>query len=341
MNTIKKPHIRLFFRRANPTGNVSIESSFQSMLAHFPKEKNVHIDTFTSSFYSVGLLPRLKAIWEVFRHRADVNHVTGDTNFFALGLPSKKTILTIHDCGLLDGKGRLARWILQTFWLKLPARHVRFVTVVSEATKQDVLKYTGCSAEKIVVIPTVIKPNFKYKPKVFNKIKPVFLHIGNSPNKNLERHAAALQGLNCQLHIVGKILEEQIALLNDLKIDHVISVNLSHAQMSEAYEDADVLLFCSLIEGFGMPILEAQSVGRVVITSTISAMPEVAGDSALLVDPLSINDIRAAIDRVLADDNYRNTLIEKGLQNIKRFNPQTVAQQYAALYEKILTKCAE
>ena len=106
--------------------------------------------------------------------------------------------------------------------------------------------------------------------------------------------------------------------------------------MSEAYENADVLLFCSLIEGFGMPILEAQSVGRVVITSNVSAMPEVAGDSAVLVGPLSINDIRAAIERVLADDDYRNTLIEKGLQNIKRFNAATVAQQYAALYEKIL-----
>ena len=165
----------------------------------------------------------------------------------------------------------------------------------------------------------------------------LFLHIGNSPNKNLERHAAALQGLNCQLHIVGKISEQQISLLNDLKIDHQISVNLSHDDMRAAYENTDILLFCSLIEGFGMPILEAQSVGRVVITSNVSSMPEVAGDSAVLVDPLSISDIRAAIDRVLSDDNYRNSLIQKGLHNIKRFNPVTVAQQYAALYEKILS----
>ena len=221
--------------------------------------------------------------------------------------------------------------------MKLPVRQARIVTVVSEATKQDVIKYTNCKADKVVVIPTVIKPNFTYKPKVFNKIKPVFLHIGNSPNKNLERHAAALQGLNCQLHIVGKILEAQIALLNDLRIDYKISVNLSHDAMRAAYENADVLLFCSLIEGFGMPILEAQSVGRVVITSNVSAMPEVAGQSAVLVGPLSISEIRAGIEQVLVDDGYRNALIEKGLQNIKRFNPQTVAGQYAALYEKILS----
>jgi glycosyltransferase involved in cell wall biosynthesis len=329
------PQVRLFFRRANPTGNVSIESSFESMLSHFPRENGFKIAVFRSSFYSIGLLPRLKAIWEVYQNRTDINHVTGDTNFFALGLPRRTTVLTIHDCGLLDGKGRLARWILQTFWLRLPAWHCRILTVVSEATRRDVLRYTGCSPDKIVVIPTVIKPNFTYKSKEFNKNYPIFLHIGNSPNKNLERHAAALQGLLCQLHIVGKISEAQITLLNDLKIDHKISVNLTDEQMREAYENADVLLFCSLIEGFGMPILEAQSVGRVVLTSTISAMPDVAGDGAALVDPLSINDIRTAIDRILEDDTYRNTLINKGLQNINRFNPANVAQQYAEVYSRV------
>ncbi len=330
------PTVRLFFRRANPTGNVSIENSFDTMLRHFPVKKGLSVDIFRSSFYSNGFLPRLKAILEVRRHRANINHVTGDTNFFALGLPRRRTILTIHDCGLLDGKSRLARWILHLFWLKLPVWHSRIVTVVSEATRRDVLRLTGCAPEKIVVVPTVITSNFTYKPKIFNRNCPVFLHIGNSPNKNLERHAAALQGLPCQLHVVGQISAAQIALLQSLGIDYRLSVNLTNDEMRAAYENADALLFCSLIEGFGMPILEAQTVGRVVITSQISAMPEVAGTGAALTDPLSINAIRAAIDRILDDDSYRNTLILNGLDNIMRFNPQTVAQQYADLYARIL-----
>ena len=330
-------NVKLFFRRANPTGNVSIENSFETMRACFPKDSRFQLSVFKSSFYSHGFLPRLKAIWEVRKNQTDINHVTGDTNFFALGLRSKNTVLTIHDCGLLDGKKGLARWVLQTFWLKVPVRQSAIVTVVSEATKRDVLTYTGCSAKKIVIIPTVIKSDFSYNPSIFNIKCPTFLHIGNSPNKNLERHALALSGLTCRLHVVGQISETQIALLKKEGIDYTISVNLTDEQMHQAYQNADVLLFCSTIEGFGMPILEAQTVGRVVVTSLVSAMPEVAGDGACLVDPLSIADIRAGILSVWHDSAYRNRLIEKGLENTRRFKAATVARQYEAVYHKIIT----
>lgn len=328
--------VRLFFRRANPTGNVSIENSFESMLAHFPKNSRFRLDVFMSSFYSKGFLPRLKAILEIRRNRTDINHVTGDTNFLALGLPHRNTVLTIHDCGLLDGKNGLARWILHAFWLKMPVKKCKILTVVSEATKQDVLRLTHCSPDKIVVIPTVIKSGFSYNPKDFNKNYPTFLHIGNSPNKNLARHAKALSGLPCRLHIIGQISESEIEMLKNEGIDYKISVNLTNEQMYQAYQEADILLFCSTIEGFGMPILEAQTVGRAVITSNISSMPEVAGDGGCLVDPLSIGDIRAGIERVWFDNEYRNELIDNGLKNIHRFNSETVAQQYEAVYEKIL-----
>ena len=329
--------VRLFFRRANPTGNVSIENSFESMLAHFPTNSRFRLDVFTSSFYSKGLLFRLKAIFEVRRNRTDINHITGDTNFLTLGLPRRNTILTIHDCGLLNGKNALLRWVLLTFWIKLPILKCKILTVVSEATKRDILNYTNCPAEKIKVIPTIIKSGFSYDSKPFNHNYPMFLHIGNAPNKNLERHAEALSELPCRLHVVGQISETQIELLKDKGIDFKISINLTDEQMQTAYEEADILLFCSTIEGFGMPILEAQSVGRVVVTSNISSMPEVAGDGACLVDPLSITDIRKGIEQIWFDKTYRNTLIENGLKNIHRYKPETVARQYEALYEKLHT----
>lgn len=336
MSDNQKTKVRLFFRRANPTGNVSIENSFETMRQFFPTDSRLQLDIFKSSYYSKGFFPRLKAILEVRRHRVPINHVTGDTNFLVLGLPKKNTILTVLDCGLLDGKNGLARWILHTFWLKLPVRHCKILTAISEATKQDILKLTDCPPEKIVVIPIIIKTDFTYTPKVFNQKYPTFLHIGNSPNKNLERHAAALAGLPCHLHIIGQISENQIIALRQQDIDFKISVNLSDDDMHKAYQEADVLLFCSTIEGFGMPILEAQTVGRAVVTSNISSMPEVAGDGACLVDPLSISDIREGIERVWHDENYRNTLINNGLKNSFRFNPKTVAGQYEAVYEKIL-----
>ncbi len=336
MNDNQQVKVRLFFRRANPTGNVSIENSFESMLTRFPKNSRFRLDVFTSSFYSKGFLPRLKAILEVRRNRTDINHITGDTNFFALGLPHHNTVLTIHDCGLLDGKNALARWILSAFWLKIPIKQCKILTVVSEATKQDVLRLTHCSPDKVVVIPTVIKSGFSYNPRDFNKNYPTFLHIGNSPTKNLVRHVAALSGLPCRLHVIGQISESEIDMLKNEGIDYTISINLTNEQMHNAYQEADVLLFCSTLEGFGMPILEAQTVGRVVITSNVSSMPEVAGNGACLVDPLSIADIRKGIERVWHDDTYRNALIDNGLKNIHRFNSETVAEQYEAVYEKIL-----
>jgi glycosyltransferase involved in cell wall biosynthesis len=330
-----KIQVRLFFRKANPTGNVSIENSFEMMQAYFPKESRFTLDAFKSSYYSVGFLPRLRAVFEVWKKQTDINHVTGDTSFFVLGLPRHKTVLTIHDCGFLEGKKPLARWILLTFWLKLPILQCKVLTVVSEATKRDVLTYTNCSPDKIVVIPTVIKQAFTANTKVFNKNCPTLLHIGNSPNKNLARHAAALSGLNCHLHVIGKISEPEVELLKKHQLSFEISYNLTLEEVNKAYQEADILLFCSTIEGFGMPILEAQTVGRVVITSNISSMPEVAGEGAYLVDPLSISDIRDAIVRVCQDDNYRNNLIQKGFENVKRFNPETVARQYEAVYEQV------
>jgi len=83
-----------------------------------------------------------------------------------------------------------------------------------------------------------------------------------------------------------------------------------------------------------MPILEAQATGRVVITSNILSMPEVAGDAACLVDPENIAGIRAGFMKIINDDDYRNHLIERGFENIKRFDPQRIAQQYLSLYQK-------
>jgi glycosyltransferase involved in cell wall biosynthesis len=89
-----------------------------------------------------------------------------------------------------------------------------------------------------------------------------------------------------------------------------------------------------------MPILEAQSVGRPVVTSSISSMPDVAGGAAELVDPLSVASIRSGIERVIGDAAYRDRLIRLGKQNIRRFNSDTIAAQYLAIYRSVLGSAA-
>ena len=331
------PKVILFFRKPRPAGNFSIETSFDRMLAAFPEDSGLEVVKFVSSYYSNGLLPRLKAVWEARRHRGDINHITGDVHFLALGLPGARTVLTIHDIGFLRDYRGWKRRLLKWFWLDWPVRHCRVVTTVSEATKRDILANTRCDPAKIRVIPTLIAPYFRPAAKAFDAAKPRILHIGLAPNKNFERHVEALKGISCHLHIIGKLEERHHALLRSAGIDYTHAYNLSDEAMQAAYATADLLLFASTLEGFGMPILEAQTVGRPVVTSNCSSMPEVAGAGACLVDPYDVASIRAGVLRVIGDASYRKELVRLGRENVGRFEANVVAEQYMQVYNSILT----
>lgn len=325
----------LFFRKLREHGNFSIEASFERMAECYPADSDVPIEQYTLSHFSNGILPRLRGMLEARRHAADVNHVTGDVHYIVLGLPGRRTILTIHDCGILDRPDNLARKLLKLLWFDLPVRHCRYVTAVSEATRQDIIAHTGCRPDKVVVIPTVITDSFRRSPKPFNSQRPRLLHIGLAPNKNFERHVQAIRGLDCELFVLGKIDATHRRLLEDNGIRYSAAWNISQDEMQQAYADADIVLFASTLEGFGMPILEAQTVGRPVVTSNISSMPEVAGDAACLVDPYDVDAIRQGVERVIKDAAYRDGLVERGYRNIERYSATQVAAAYEALYRKV------
>ena len=107
---------------------------------------------------------------------------------------------------------------------------------------------------------------------------------------------------------------------------------LKDNELVEAYRRCDMVVFASLYEGFGLPILEAQAMGRPVITSNFGAMKEAAGDGALLVDPYSVEAIRDAVLRVKREPALREELIAKGRANVERFRAGVVAERYAEIY---------
>jgi len=108
--------------------------------------------------------------------------------------------------------------------------------------------------------------------------------------------------------------------------------------MIQAYINCDMLCFVSTYEGFGLPIIEAQACGRVVITSNNASMPEIANNGALLVNPLDVNDIKNGINLLINNSKLREELISKGIENVKRFQPEIIANQYQQLYDSILVK---
>ena len=105
--------------------------------------------------------------------------------------------------------------------------------------------------------------------------------------------------------------------------------------MFNEYVSSDILLFCSTYEGFGLPILEAQSVGRVVITSRIEPMAQITGDGGYLVDPLNYLSIREGILNVINNSSLRNNLINNGFENIKKYSASDITRRYLRLYKDI------
>jgi glycosyltransferase involved in cell wall biosynthesis len=272
----------------------------------------------------------------VLKFQADLYHVTGDIHYIVLAFPRKKTILTIHDCVFLNRRGGVKKTVLKYLFLKWPVRHSCLVTTISEATKKDIIKHSGCDPEKIVVISNPLPQNVTYRENSFTKEKPEILFIGITPNKNLTRAILALKGIPCTLHIIGVIPDDIINLLTTEGVHWRNSFFLTETELDSAYAHTDMVLFPSLFEGFGLPVVEAQKAGRPVITSNIDPMRDVAGDGACFVDPADIHSIREGILKVIENPLYREELVERGFINIRRFSNDAIIEQYISVYTRIL-----
>lgn len=264
-----------------------------------------------------------------------VNHITGDVHYLAAVLDPGRTVLTLHDLRFLDHPSPWKRALLRLLWVTLPVRRVRWVTVISDATRCELLKIVKIPAGRLRVIPNCLAPEFRFSPQPFAAERPTILQVGTTENKNLPRLAEALRGLPCRVQILGRPTAAQERVLRENGIDYAWAAGLSREAVVECYRQCDLLCFVSTYEGFGLPVIEAQAVGRPVITSNRSSMPEVAGAGALLVDPYDVEAIRSAVRRVIADAALRAELVVKGQANIARFAPARIAGLYADLYREI------
>jgi glycosyltransferase involved in cell wall biosynthesis len=318
-----------YLNRAPYEGRNSIEGLFNMIIASLGSRLDV-----TRFFCDIDK-SRLTNSLNARRASGDINHVTGDVHYLMIFLKGKKNILTIHDLGFLENcNSKMKRLIFAIFWFYLPLKRARYVTVVSNFTKQTLLKYFSYPEERIRVIPNPVKPSLRFSERRPASKGPIVLFIGRNPNKNLGNLIEALPGTSYALRIVGKPTASEIARMDELRINYSVTSNITEEQLLEEYQKCDVLFFASLYEGFGMPIIEAQKVGRPVITSNFGAMLEVAGDSALTVNPFVPAEIADALN-LLTDDATYNKYVKLGLDNADRYGLANIAQQYFDLYQHL------
>ncbi|MFH0930150.1 MAG: glycosyltransferase family 1 protein [Candidatus Moraniibacteriota bacterium] len=227
------------------------------------------------------------------------------------------------------------------------------VIAVSENTKQDLMRLYKVSEGKIEVIYEGIgNSNFQFSifnfQKIFNDkvFKPYFLFVGRlEERKNIVGIISVFEilkdkyNLSHKLVLAGKFgyggekIKDKID-QSKYKDDIILPGYVSDEDKFALMKKADVFLFPTFYEGFGLPILEAQSVGTPVVTSNISSMPEVAGESTVLVDPTKPEEIVEAAYKLISNEFYKNDIIEKGYQNIKRFSWEKCAREIADIIKK-------
>lgn len=242
--------------------------------------------------------------------------------------------------------------------LKFLKRRIALLICSSRSTQQSILRTLNWSAEKLPVVylgvgeifkrPIDLEQASKVMSTKYRIPSPYILNGARiDPHKNVLRVAEAFAmarkklGLKHKLVVgpkhwpaenkkVEKLIDE-LGLANEV----IFMPYIEPEDMPALYAAADLFVFPSLHEGFGLPILEAMAVGTPVITSNIFSMPEVAGGAALLVDPASTDQISTAMCRLLDDEDLRRRLVQKGRQNVDRFNWAATATATDELYRRV------
>jgi glycosyltransferase involved in cell wall biosynthesis len=273
----------------------------------------------------------------------------------SLTIPS---IITVHDLqhlywpGFFSLRERLRRWRQDR-----PSIHkADRIIAISDFTRQTIAEKFPAAAQKTTTIHSGISAEFfqpvsqpaKEQLRQKYNLPPAFaLYPARPwPHKNHKRLFAALQILknqyqsNCRLALSGFSVDETPPdwrpLLESLGNDTVQFVSyIPETEMPALYQTADLLIYPSLFEGFGLPIIEAMAARCPVVCANATALPEIAGDAAILVDPFDPGALAQAMQNVLTNSTLRANLIEKGTQQANRYSWDKTAQSTLAQYQEL------
>ncbi len=295
---------------------------------------------------------RLPLYVELFTGRLDLFH---SPDFVLPPVRRARTVVTVHDLSFLRYPECAARGLVSYLSAVVPRslRRADLILADSAWTKQDIVDLLGMPADKIAVVPAGVGPEFRpiarrddlERVRERYRLPPRFiLHVGTlEPRKNLLRLMEALRALpdpDVALVLVGGkgwLYDDIFAGVQRLGLTGrvIFPGYIAEADLPAVYNLAIVLAYPSLYEGFGIPPLEAMACGTPVVCSHSSSLPEVAGDAALMVDPLDTAALTHALQRVLDDGSLRADLRRRGLEQAQRFTWDAAAQRLLAAYGRL------
>lgn len=323
--------------------------------------KNVKINSFCfkNSVYKVASTFLPIQYGAFFKDSADITH------FFNYYLPpgvKGKKIVTVHDMTYkrFPETVRFRTKQMLNLNLEKSLKRADIILTVSEFSKSEIITYFPEVKDKIRVVYNGVDLNV-FKPlldknikigiaKKYNLPERYMLYLGTlEPRKNLERLIDSYYLLLKEFNSVPKlVLAGGKGWLYNSIFNKVSTLGLEDKIIFTGYIDekdvaplisgAEIFLFPSMYEGFGMPVIEAMACGVPVLTSNVSSLPEVAGDAAVLVDPFSVEDIKNKLKLLLMDENLRKRLNKMGPKRAKRFSWDVVTKDLYEIYKELAEK---
>ncbi len=330
--------------------------AFARDLAALPRVTAVPV---TGSYYSVR--EQTMFLMSLLRTRVDLMHFL---HFNAPVLYRRPSVVTVHDLTRFffpaqRPRGPLHQWVYEEVF-GASVMHARRIIAVSEHTRNDLLRFFPAVAERTVVIHEGVEHE-RFHPHqqeddahalaALGVREPYFLFVGVWMNhKNISRLLEAFQririeGFRGQLVITGagRTYDDDVAgwvrhlgLAEDVRLPGHVADDV----LPMLYRHAEAFVFPSLYEGFGLPPLEAMACGVPVIASHVASLPEILGDAAVYVDPLSSEDIARGLRMVLTDTEARAELVRRGLVHARRYAWQRCARETLWEYDTALRRQA-
>jgi glycosyltransferase involved in cell wall biosynthesis len=295
------------------------------------------------------------------RDRLDVVHDPfGVSPFFVpRQLAPFGRVLTLHDMVPFVYPETHARLTNLLFRRYIP-RSLRFVDQIitdSESSQRDIVRFLRFPSERVTAIPIGVASRFApagadERQRACQRLSlpgDYILTVGSlSPRKNLESLFAAFKELRRRgrphhLVVVGPTAWKSAGIFRQLRTlgiesDVLLTGFVSDDDLPALYSGAAAFAFPSLYEGFGLPPLEAMACGTPVVTSNNSSLPEVVGDAGLLVDPLDVEALASALDRLLTDPELSSRLIRRGIARSKAFTWERTARAHSCIYRDVATQ---